>query len=246
MTRRTYIGLDRRIALSWLDSAASLAAAGEPITTVRVQLWRLLEGEVSGEKINSSRGKTVTILNHVWGSVPERALRLRSHAAAFFNDATPPERLALHWAMLLATYPVFSDAAEVMGRLLSLQDSLAIAHVKRRLAERWGDRTTLDRSLQRITRSMLDWGVLRETEPTGSYAASGVGRPIGNECTLVLMEALLVSSEADSIALDALIRHPALFPFAVSVDANALREAGPFRIDREGLTVDAVSLRYHE
>jgi len=92
---------------------------------------------VSGDKFNSARGKTVTVLNHIWGDVPRPAASLRERAAALLEGSTPDERLALHWAMMVGTYPVFTDTAAAVGRLLTLQGSFTLAHLTRRLVGLW-------------------------------------------------------------------------------------------------------------
>ncbi|MBK8230672.1 MAG: hypothetical protein IPK72_08845 [Candidatus Eisenbacteria bacterium] len=212
MNRRTNIGFDRRVDLAWLDAAAAQVAAGAPTGEIRAYLWSLLEGVVSGDKRNSARGKTVTVLSHIWGEVPGLAVPLRERAAALLGDCTPDERLALHWAMMVGTYPVFTDTAAAVGRLLTLQGNFTLAHLVRRLVYVWGERSTLERAGQRIVRSMVQWGVLRDTTTRGQYRAPSQRRKIGPNVSNVLIEALLVDAEDSSALLGQLTGHPAIFP----------------------------------
>ena len=106
MTRRANIGFDRRIDRSGLSAAAGQAAAGAPASEMRAYLWNLLDGVLSGDKVNSARGKTVTVLNHIWGEVPDGAVALRERASPELACCTTDERLALHWVMMVGTYPV--------------------------------------------------------------------------------------------------------------------------------------------
>lgn len=62
MNRRANIGFDRRIDIEWLNAAAAQAATGTGAEDMRERLWRLLDGVVSGNRANSARGKTVTVL----------------------------------------------------------------------------------------------------------------------------------------------------------------------------------------
>jgi hypothetical protein len=243
MNRRAHIGFDRRIALEWLDAAAAQAAAGAPTDEMRAYLWNLLDGAVSGDKFNSARGKTVTVLNHIWGEVPGPAASLRERAAAQLEGSTPDERLALHWAMMVGTYPVFTDTAAAVGRLLTLQGSFTLAHLTRRLVGVWGERSTLERAGQRIVRSMVQWGVLRDTATRGMYEAVPRRRKVGPAVGTVLIEALLVDAEEASLHLDQLTGHPAIFPFDLDVNASHVRGASQFRVHRQGLDSDFVELQ---
>ena len=68
---RRIIGFDRRIRLEWLDAAADGAAAGLAPADLRSSLVRRLEGEVAGGGTpHQARGKTATVLLHVWARVP--------------------------------------------------------------------------------------------------------------------------------------------------------------------------------
>jgi hypothetical protein len=242
MSRRTHIGLDRRVDLEWLDAAADLAAAGAATAERRAHLWSLLEGAVSGDKFNSARGKTVTVLHHVWGDVPGPAASLRGRAVAQLEGSTPDDRLALHWAMMVGTYPVFTDSAASVGRLLALQGSFTLAHLTRRLVAVWGERSTLERAGQRIVRSMVQWGALRDTATRGMYEALPRRRKVGPSIAVVLIEALLVDADEASVHLDQLTGHPALFPFDLDLNAGHIRGASQFRVHRQGLDADFVEL----
>ncbi len=240
MTRRSAIGFDRRIDLEWLDAAAARAAAGSSSAELRGYLWNLLDDVIGGD---SARRKTVTVLNHVWGDVPPTASGLRTRALARLADATVQERLALHWAMMLATYPVFTDVAASAGRLMTLQGFFSLAQLTRRLVGSWGERSTLTRAIQRIVRSMIQWGALRDTDTRGMYEAAPETPCIGHETGALLVEALLIDAEASSTPLDQLLRHPALFPFHLQLHTGHLRTAAQFRVHRQGLDSDFIELR---
>lgn len=243
MNRRANIGFDRRIDLEWLDAAADKAALGAAPAEMRTHLWNVLKDVISGDKLNSARGKTVTVLNHIWGEVPERATELRDRAIAQLPSCTAAERLSLHWAMMLGTYPIFTDIAGAVGRLLRLQGSFTLAQLTRRLVAVWGQRSTVERAAQRIVRSMILWDVLQETAPRGTYSAASPLRPVGAAVGKVLIEALLIDADQDSIPLDQLIGHPAVFPFEIRTNVRDVRDSPEFRVHREGLDSDFVELR---
>lgn len=239
MTRRASIGFDRRIDLEWLDAAAAQAAAGTPTEAMRAHLWKLLDDVLKGD---TARGKTVTVLSHIWGAVPKGAAALHGRASAELCRCTPVERLALHWAMMLGTYPIFSDVAAAAGRLLMLQGQFTLAHLTRRLVDAWGERSTLERAVQRIVRSMIQWGVLRDTATRGMYEPAAVRRKVDPAVSKVLIEALLLDAEETSIPFSQLVGHPALFPFDIDLSAGQVRDAPHFTVHRQGFDSDVVEI----
>lgn len=243
MNRRANIGFDRRIDIEWLNAAAAQAAAGSGVAEMRERLWSLLEGAVSGDRANSARGKTVTVLNRIWGEVPSSAEPLRQRAIAQFAACRDEERLALHWAMMIGTYPVFADVVSATGRLLALQGHFTLAHLTRRLIGSWGKRSTLERAAQRIVRSMVQWGVVRDTATRGVFEGVSRKQRIAADPGMVLIEALLVDAGDALLSFDQLIGHPALFPFSIELNSRQIRSASQFSVYRQGLDADLVELR---
>jgi hypothetical protein len=242
MSRRVAIGFDRRLDLEWLDVAAAQAAKGGSNADLRAAVWAFLEGSVAGDNPDSARRKTVTVLNHVWGQFPHRRAELRLRALAQLEDADANERLALHWAMMVGAYPLFTDTATAIGKLLVLQGEFAIAHLNRRLVAQWGERSTLERAAQRIVRSMVQWGVLQDTAQRGTYRAVSGSKTIRPAYAMVLFEALLIDSDTASTPLPQLIGHATSFPFRFDVNANHFRNSPQFILHRQGLNVDCVEL----
>jgi hypothetical protein len=243
MSRRATIGFDRRIDLEWLDAAAGKAATGASIEEIRSYIWDFLDGAVSGSVHGSARQKTTTVLHHIWGEVPKHAGPLRERALAELPTSTADERLALHWAMMVGTYPLFTDAASAIGRLVTLQGKFTLAHLTRRLVESWGERSALQRAGQRVVRSMVQWGVLRDTESHGVYEAAPRRVKVRSTRGTLLIEALLVDADDAALQLGQLLGHPALFPFDLDVNASDLRGAPQFRVHRQGLDADFVELQ---
>jgi hypothetical protein len=242
MSRRGSIGFDRRLDLSWLDAAAAKAKAGAGSEELRAALWDLAGDPANAGHGVSARKKTVTVLHRIWGPDSGSTEHLRQRAMLLLEDCGPEERLGLHWAMMLARYPVFTDVASTVGRLLMLQDSVTLSLLSRRLADSWGSRSTVDRAVQRIVRSMIQWGVLEDTALAGEYRAQEQRIHLSPEIGAVIAEALLQDAEGNAMALGVLISHPALFPFDVRAGAASLRNARQFRIHREGLDTDVVEL----
>jgi hypothetical protein len=243
--RGPIVGFDRKIEKEWLDFAAAQAVAGCSAGEMRGRLWEFLDGRVSAGSSgwNSDRGKVITVLARIWGPGSGRYEELRSRAVEAVAGAPPEQRLAIHWALCLGGYPFFENVARVTGQLLAFHDEARLAEVQRRLVEGWGERAVVRRGAQRVVRSIIDWGVLRDGGRRGSYA-----RTAKTECSLptacrLLVEGLLLARPEEALPAATLRSHPSLFPFRVEVgDLGLLRGDGPVRLEREALGAEYVRL----
>lgn len=233
------LGFDRDIRRAWLDAAAAIASQRLSSRETQVALMRELDGQVRGTTPQSGRGKTVTILRRIWFAVPPEVEPLRDGALAILTDGDADSRLALHWAMLLATHPFFADAAAVVGRLLALQGTFERAHVMRRLTERWGDRSTLARAVPRLLVSLTEWGVLTHV---GEQFGPPPPRILSAPHAAILLEAGVMASPGRTASFQTLAGSPMVFPFDASGGIDQIRRSGRVRLHREGLDVEIVSL----
>jgi hypothetical protein len=239
---RKVLGFDRPLELEWLDAVADRVALGGSTEEVRAFAHRLLDGVVSGTTFNSNRGKTVTVLCHIWSSVPDNCVELRDRAAEALREASKESRLAIHWAMMVATYHFFGDLAEHTGRLLRLQGNANLIQLTRRMQEGWGDRATLRTIVQRLVRSMASWGVLQAAEEKGTFDFAGQPRVVPDLHAELLLEALLIHRGGGSIPVEQALRHPMFFPFTLELQAHTLRAAPRFAVHRQGGSEDVVEL----
>ena len=221
--RRRIIGFDRKIGLSWLDATADWAAQGLPAAMIRQRLDRLLDGQVAGEGPRSARGKTITVLLHVWGLVPEELAALRDDGLALLDGRAGSGRLPVHWGMCLATYPFFRDVTAAAGRLLALQGRAALSQIVKRMTETWGTRSSVPRAAQRVVRSLVAWGALTETGDRGVYAPAPKIAARGGGIGAWLLEAGLAASARRDYPLHGLAGHAWFFPFDLRVSPSDLR-----------------------
>lgn len=238
MKRTATIGFDRRLRHEWLDAIGSKQTTGATVPELRKFAHKLLRSDLPAEM---ARRKTLSVLFHLWVDVPADAVALRDGACRLLADLDARQRIALHWGLGLATYPFFRDAADAAGRLLLLQECVSLAQIQRRVAERWGQRSTTERAAQRIVRSWIEWGVLRESKQRGTYIAS---KPIELSGLLAswTVEAVLVGADADSQAVAQVRKAPQLFPFEIKVSAHELRRTHRLVVHRQGVDEDVVML----
>jgi hypothetical protein len=238
---RTTIGFDRRIDIEWLDAAAGRIAADHSPAEVREFLWSLLEGVVGGDTVHSARGKTLTVLMRIWVTVPPNAEPLRATAIKRIRLASSEERLAMHWAMSVACYPFFAEVAAHVGKLLALNAHANLSQIVRRMTETWGDRSTLPRAIQRVLRSMVQWGALRESGEKGIFMQPARLIVLSEGPAELLVWAVLVS-HGSGMGLTQATSHSALFPFDVRLNSSSARKSDQLRVLRQGDQTDFVEL----
>jgi hypothetical protein len=238
MNQTLMIGYDRRLRIEWLDVIGAKQAAGVPLSELRAFGQALLKDRYHADE---ARRKTLTVLLHLWVNVPEEARALRDGAAKLLAEVESPQRVALHWGLALAMYPFFRDAADAAGRLLILQDQVSLAQLKRRLAERWGQRELVERALRHVVRSWVDWGVLRDSKQRGTYTATK-SIDVSGPLAAWMVEAVLVGAGVRSQAVAQIRKAPQLFPFGIEVSAHELRRAVRLEMHREA-DAELVALR---
>lgn len=243
-TKRRTIGFDRKVQLGWLDATADWAAQGLPVSEIRSELEELLAEEVAGGSYRGAREKTITVLLHIWVLAPENLVPLRDDGLALLRNRSGRDRLPLHWGMCIASYPFFRDVAATTGRLLALQGTAVLSQITRRMAEGWGERSTVIRAVQRVLRSLVLWGVIEETADRGVFAAApkvvvertdGVGP--------WLLEAGMSNCEKGTRPLAGILTDSALFPFTIHLLRREVERNTRLEIYPEGLDTDLVVLR---
>ena len=179
----------------------------------------------------------------IWSGIPPERVALRDRAVALLPRISGQERIWLHWGMTALAYPFFRDTAEVVGRLLALQDDFTTAQVQARLLTTWGDRATSKEAAQKLLTTLVDWEVLRSTKTKGHFLLARKMTASIPDLQLWLLEALLGASAADEIEAQQLLRLPESFPFTFSIGVADLRKHEGFNIHRQGLDMDMVALR---
>ena len=232
------VGFDRKLRLDWLDSTIGLCLDGLGPSTLVERLDSRLAGEVSG---NAARCKTITVLLRIWANVPEQRRNLRDEALNLASRVDPGERLWLHWGMSLLAYPFFRDVASVVGQLGNLQGTLRQAQVQRRMIEGWGQRTTVERAVQRLLRTFVEWQVLTETALRGQYAVTPSRRTENPDLVFWLFDCALRVHDAEQVQLHELARLPYVFPFDLTASVNELRLSSRFEVTRQGLDLEMVA-----
>lgn len=245
-SRVAEVGFSQRVQLPWLEHTAGLQLSGLSRGEIEAALQEHLRPKVSvgGNATRGNREKVITILLRTWVSVPTELESFRNEGLRHLRNLPLDQHVAIHWGMVMVSYPFWAVVAETVGRLLRLQHAAAAVHVQRRLRERLGERETVARAARRVIRTFVDWGVLSETEEKGVYAAASPQPIAHEELTVWLLEAMLRATAPKPASLDMAVHALALFPFALKrLTVRAL--AGNSRLDvtRQGGDQDVVVIR---
>ncbi|MCX5855665.1 MAG: hypothetical protein NTZ24_14025 [Deltaproteobacteria bacterium] len=229
-SRIQQIGIDRIVRLEWLERTAQLALADNQPSTVKQNMLEILAASfpTSNPSVRGSLSKTVTILMNVWLSGPRELADLRKGGLELLRIKSGGDRLAIHWAMLMATYPFWGAVAGQAGRLLRLQETITAEQVQRRICEQYGERESVFRRVRYVLRSFIAWGILQETETKGIYRR-GLTLSIDDPKLIALMiEAALHANSNGSTRLTDLLESTNLFPFRLKrTAAESLLIASP-------------------
>lgn len=198
--------MDRALRPEWLDTAFRFARSGKPLDEARSLLEIALRDEVENQV---ARGKTRTVLAHVWLDPPAAAEPLIRWA---IDNASADEMPAWHLGALLATYPFFGSTCALIGREINLHGEVSTTPLRARVKARWGDRSTVDRGVARLVWTLRAFGVL-----TGSrgQALSKMGKPLPVDAQVFpwLVHALLLTRGIREIDAREVRKAPELFMF---------------------------------
>ncbi len=244
--RKLQIGIDRIISLNWLEKTSQLILAGNDKDSICEIFDELLKDKLSGGKPGGrgSREKTITILLKTWLTVPFDLKALRDNGLKLLRILSQKERIIVHWGMIQASYPFWSAVAAHTGRILNLQKTVAALHVQRRIREDYGERETVSRATQRVLRSFLDWGVLKETGDKGIYGQGNQYQVEDPRLITWLVEASLHARLNGSAAIKDLLASPSIFPFRLAhISAEHVASlSSRLNILRHGLDDDLLML----
>lgn len=237
---RKIVGISQKVKRAWLDAVLDRLVKTTDEAELRTFLDKHLKEELPGKE---SRAKTAGIILRIWSGIPLERVALRDRAVALLPRISGQERIWLHWGMAALAYPFFRDTAEVVGRLLALQDDFTSAQVQSRMLTTWGDRATTKEAAQKLVNTLVDWEVLRSTKTRGHFLLARKMTASVPDLQLWLLEALLGASAAEEIEAQQLLRLPESFPFTIGIGVADLRRYDGFDIHRQGLDMDMVAVR---
>lgn len=223
------VGISRNIKLDWLNKVADLAIELNDVKEIKIQLNDYLASYINSP---TNLRKTREILMNIWVRSQKDNGALYQLAINSFSKGDLNEKMAVHWCMMLFSYTVFQDIASVIGNLNDRQYDITTNLIKSRIFDKWGERTTLYHSIDKILKTMNDIGYISRKK-VGLYEV--IITEIKNDITAKLITAtILFLTDKLYLSLDEIRNNSIMFPFEYIANMNILNDNKIFSIDRFG------------
>jgi len=221
--------LSRSLKPEWLDFTVESWLENRDPQQTRNQLNRYLSAQIGSAIVLR---KTREILIHTWVEVEDSLIALRDLGVSVYRACPSEERLAVHWMMLLAAYPLFRDLCGIVGKLASIQDEFSTSQITRRIFELWGERSTLVHSLSKNIKTLKEFGAIRQRRP-GYYER--VRKPIRDDRVIEFMlYGMIKCGQKLYQSIAEFERQKELFPFEFEANLEHLVQSKQLKLDRVG------------
>jgi len=222
------VGLSRVIKPEWLNKTVEFIVQGEDISSIKEKLNDYLSFEIQSP---TNLRLTREILMGIWVKTSESAPIIHKIALDAYKSGQS-DKMALHWAMIMIAYPVFSDVTCRIGKIGLIQDTFATSWLKTKLTETWGHRATLFHSCDKILQTLKALGAI-ENKKVGIYGIKK--HEITDEKTItVLLLSLLALNRQAYYDIAELGNNPLFFPFEFSVSLDWLHRSLLFNLSNIG------------
>jgi hypothetical protein len=232
------VGLSRTVRLDWLDATATLCMENCPPAEIRQQLDKLVKPAQPGPV---ERARIVDTLVRIWVKAEPG---LKAKAIALYPHLTSREdRLWLHYGMILAQYPFFRLCAATLGQIARTEDTVNRKMIKDRVAAEMGNLGSIERAIERLFKSWVDWGILAPAGKNLTFNIYSRNIPTSKlELEKWLLSCALSAHPSDAIPFADLVALPELFPFRFSISIDDLSRDSSFEVQRQGGGLEMVKL----
>ncbi|WP_020614472.1 hypothetical protein [Sediminispirochaeta bajacaliforniensis] len=237
--REKTIGYDRLLKNDLLNKVAYFVGDGNNPEDVKSKLRASFEDQTS-----DALRKTINLLMGIWSTVPEEIVPLRDQAIKLFLKAYDSEKRIIHYFMSMANYPFFFDVCLLTGRALRLSNSFTSRQILTKIQEKWGDRSTTIRAVQRTLKTIEQWGWLNSTKQRDySLNDAGMKTIIPKEWHGFIANCVLFGSLRSSMLIEEITQNPSLFPFHIEFNIHEMKQWNGIRLEQRGRGDLLVSLK---
>lgn len=247
--RHEAIGIKQVTRMEWYDYALNMILDGQNPITIRTRLDEFIRERLQdggyGERGEQTYTKAVTQVMKCWVSPDRELIPFRDDALLYAREAETEMRPVLHWAVTIAAYPFWHRVASQIGRLLNLQGSITQSQIRLRCFEAMGERSTVERSARRVIRTLVAWGLLRDSTVKGCYERAEPVSVVDPDLVVLMLEAVLHAAPDGKGAIGLLLNSPALFPFHLPAMTGDLvsRRCDRIEVVRYGLDDELLKLK---
>lgn len=200
------VGLSKNVKLEWMNVAANLHLLGK----TQMEAMPIIDEKIHESITCQANVRTIrAILMNMWFKNQDWFLDKATDVASGISDQ---ERLAVHWALMLARYPFYYDLCSAIGNLFKFRDEITQEQIRNRVFEKWGARDTLKHGITQVIHMLKDFKVLNPVKPAGTYTHNTIAVSDAKIMQL-LCAAVLMASEKEYITWENVTEHPAIFPF---------------------------------
>lgn len=202
------IGFDRYVDIEWCQGSFDVALAIKSLDALKEQVAQVLPGA-------ESQRKTLDILKRISTKPFDQNAEFIGRGLAIYQAEGDSSVLPIAWGAAIASYSFFGKTAETTGRLLSLQGDCTIKEIQRRMAEQYGDRSGIERAVNRVLQSQASWGALARNEDAKRVLKREAIPVESDALTAWLIEAA-VRYAGKPVSVSSLQSLPVLFPFTLT------------------------------
>lgn len=206
------VGFERFVERDWLDKTAQWVIEDLSTKEIHARIDDYLAPYIQGE---TSKRKTKNVLSGAWVKRNDLNSEFKATACRLFIAANTSEKLALHYGMMVASYPFFLKLSRILGRLFRLQNTVYTQEFNRRVVEQLGDRDSIKRAAARYLQSLNQWGMTEAVNKAEIKTAKPF-RLNNSELVTWLYASVLFLSESHRLTMDDIFADPAFFPFDIA------------------------------
>lgn len=237
--RENIIGFDRQLKNEWLNKIAFLVSDGNSPEAVKTKFRDNFEDQTS-----DALRKTINLLMGIWSTVPEEIVLLRNSAIKLFSGADEQEKKVIHYYLAMSNYPFFYDVCLLAGRSLRLDETIQSKQIISKIQEKWGDRSTTIRAVQRSLKTIEEWGWLKNGKQGEFIQDQSVNRFIIPERFQgFIANCILFGALRSSMLIEEITENPCNFPFELHINMMSLKQTEGILVENRGKSDILVSLR---
>lgn len=230
------IGFDRYVELAWSQAALEVSLGKMEMETLQEMVAATLSGK-------ESQRKAMDILKRLWLKPFSGLSDFVERGKDIYKSTDSSNILPLSWGNSIVAYSFFGKTAEITGRLIMLQGDCSIKEIQRRMAEQYGERNGIERSVSRVLQSQSAWKVLgRDEENKRVIKMPAVA--INDEKLIAWLVEAAARYIGKPIPLASLQSLPVLYPFTLTGSLSlAVSNSEGLELRTEGVNNQFVALR---